>query len=75
MSDGSSDTKLKESRRGAIEGAATVVNSMLARASDGSPNWEAREKAARTLKEYLENGTLLRIADEVIAEAEAGSDG
>jgi hypothetical protein len=75
LSEESSYAKLKEQRLGAIEAAATVVSSMLAKASDGSPDWKTRKEAAMALRGYLDDGTLLRIADEVIAEAETESDG
>jgi hypothetical protein len=74
MSEESSNAKLREQRPGAIEAAATVVSSMLAKAPDGSPDWKTRKEAASALQGYLDDGTLLRIADEVKAEAEAESD-
>jgi hypothetical protein len=75
MSEKSSDAKLRDLRPGAIEAAATVVSSMLAKAPDGSPDWQTRKEAATALRGYLDDETLHRLADEVIAEAETESVG
>jgi hypothetical protein len=75
MSEESNSARLREERSSAIEAATTVVRSMLAKAPDGSPDWKTRKEAATALKGFLDDETLLRIADEVIAEAETESDG
>lgn len=74
MSEGSSYAELRDQRPSAIEAATTVVSAMLAKASDGSPDWKTRKEAAKALREYLDNETLLQLTDEVIAEVETESE-
>ena len=64
------ERKLREGRPGAIEAASEVANLMLATDPNGEPNWKVRKEAASALRGYAEDGTLVRLANDVIAEAE-----
>ncbi len=64
------ERELRSKRPGAIEAASAMVNLMLAKTPDGSPNWQMTKEAAMALRGFVEDGSLMRLVDDVIAEAE-----